>query len=378
MRPEQQTKNMFRFQNPEYFYLMGILPAMVLIYIWSAWRANRRSRLFGDKELVERMTKNRSRVRPHIKFGLLLLALAAIITALARPQLGLSKETEQKNGIEVAVMLDVSNSMLARDVSPNRLERAKMLVSNLVDKMQNDKVAFGIFAGEAYPQLPITQDYASVKMLLNALNTDAVTLQGTNIAAAIELASRSFTDNKQVGKAILLITDGEGHEGGAEEAAKEAAKDGRKIYVLGIGSTSGTEIPTSEGYMTDRDGNVVRTALNEQMCREVAKAGDGIYIHIDNSNIAQKKLAAELDQLQKVSSSTSYDTYDEQFRAFALIALLILVIEFYIFEAQNPFFNRFKLFKKPRRRSSGNSCTKATAPSATISSTRPPTFTAPP
>ena len=221
-----------------------------------------------------------------------------------------------------------------------------MLVSNLVDKMQNDKVAFGIFAGEAYPQLPITQDYASVKMLLNALNTDAVTLQGTNIAAAIELASRSFTDNKQVGKAILLITDGEGHEGGAEEAAKEAAKNGRKVYVLGIGSTSGTEIPTSEGYMTDRDGNVVRTALNEQMCREVAKAGDGVYIHIDNSNIAQNQLAAELDQLQKVSSSTSYDTYDEQFRAFALIALLILVIEFYIFEAQNPFYNRFKLFKK--------------------------------
>lgn len=346
MRPEQQTNNMFRFQNPEYFYLMGILPAMVLIYIWSAWRANRRSRLFGDKELVERMTKNRSRVRPHIKFGLLLLALAAIITALARPQLGLSKETEEKNGIEVAVMLDVSNSMLACDVSPNRLERAKMLVSNLVDKMQNDKVAFGIFAGEAYPQLPITQDYASVKMLLNALNTDAVTLQGTNIAAAIELASRSFTDNKQVGKAILLITDGEGHEGGAEEAAKQAAKDGRKVYVLGIGSTSGTEIPTPEGYMTDRDGNVVRTALNEQMCREVAKAGDGVYIHIDNSNIAQNQLAAELDQLQKVSSSTSYDTYDEQFRAFALIALLILVIEFYIFEAQNPFYNRFKLFKK--------------------------------
>ena len=346
MRPEQQTNNMFRFQNPEYFYLMGILPAMVLIYIWSAWRANRRSRLFGDKELVDRMTKNRSRVRPHIKFGLLLLALAAIITALARPHLGRSKETEEKNGIEVAVMLDVSNSMLARDVSPNRLERAKMLVSNLVDKMQNDKVAFGIFAGEAYPQLPITQDYASVKMLLNALNTDAVTLQGTNIAAAIELASRSFTDNKQVGKAILLITDGEGHEGGAEEAAKEAAKNGRKVYVLGIGSTSGTEIPTSEGYMTDRDGNVVRTALNEQMCREVAKAGDGVYIHIDNSNIAQNQLAAELDQLQKVSSSTSYDTYDEQFRAFALIALLILVIEFYIFEAQNPFYNRFKLFKK--------------------------------
>lgn len=336
---------MLIFRDPQYLYLLAILPVLVAIYMWSTLRTRRKLRKLGDLHMLKALMPQRSTLRQHVKFSLLTLLLALVVLVLARPQYGLKQGQETSSGIEAVVMMDVSNSMLARDVTPSRLDRAKLLVSNLIDRMNNDKVALGVFAGEAYPQLPITSDYAAAKLFLDALSPQMVTLQGTNIGAAISLAEKSFTDNKEVGKAIILITDGENHEEGSLEAAKEAAKHGINIYVIGVGTTQGAEIPTSSGPLTDNQGNVVHTALNEQMCRETAQAGKGIYLHLDQTNSAQEELLNQLSRLKQSKSTISFTERDEQFQAVALVALFVLIMEVFIMETKNSLFRRFKLFK---------------------------------
>ncbi len=336
---------MLIFRDPQYLYLLAILPVLVAIYMWSTLRTRRKLRKLGDLHMLKALMPQRSTLRQHVKFSLLTLLLALVVLVLARPQYGLKQGQETSSGIEAVVMMDVSNSMLACDVTPSRLDRAKLLVSNLIDRMNNDKVALGVFAGEAYPQLPITSDYAAAKLFLDALSPQMVTLQGTNIGAAISLAEKSFTDNKEVGKAIILITDGENHEEGSVEAAKEAAKHGINIYVIGVGTTQGAEIPTSSGPLTDNQGNVVNTALNEQMCRETAQAGKGIYLHLDQTNSAQEELLNQLSRLKQSKSTTSFTERDEQFQAVALVALFVLIMEVFIMETKNSLFRRFKLFK---------------------------------
>ena len=255
--------------------------------------------------------------------------------------------TKKVSGIEVVIAMDVSNSMLATDITPNRLERAKLLVSTLIDKLNEDKIGITIFAGEAYPQLPITNDITSAKLFLESITTDMISAQGTNLSAAIKLASKSFTDNDKVGKAIIVITDGEDHEEGAIEAAKEVAKDGKKLYVLGIGSNNGSTIPTAEGPLFDNNGKVVISKLNPQICKDIAEAGKGTYIHVDNTTIAQSQLIQELEQLQKEDSFIkTYSEFDEQFQAIGLLILLLLVIEFFLLETQHPILKKIKLFQK--------------------------------
>ena len=337
---------MFAFRDPQYLYLLCLVPVATLLYIWSAWRTRRKMALLGDKSLINALTPLRSTTRQHVKFALYMVVLALAVVILARPQYGLKQGQETSSGIEVAVMMDVSNSMLAQDVTPSRLDRSKLLVSNMIDRMKNDKVALGVFAGEAYPQLPITADFAAAKLFLDALNPSMVTMQGTNLSAAIELAEKSFTDNKNVGKAIILITDGEDHVDGAIEAAQKAAKDGMNIFVIGVGSAEGAEIPTAEGPLRDNDGQPVKTALNEKMCREVAQAGKGIYLHLDQTNQAQEELRSQLSRLKQSQSTTTFTERDEQFQAVALIALLLMMAEVCIMETQNAWFKRFKLFKK--------------------------------
>lgn len=337
---------MFQFLHPQYLYLLFLVPAFVLLYAAGQLATRRNLRSLGEKKLLQQLMPGRSLLRQHIKFSLLMLALSLIVCMIARPQYGLSQQAETTKGIETVVMVDVSNSMLANDVLPSRLDRAKLLVSNLVDRMKNDKVALGVFAGEAYPQLPITSDYASAKLFIDALSTNMVTLQGTNIGAAIELGCKSFTGSKDVGRAIILITDGENHEDGAEQAAQAAAKSGINVFVLGVGTTSGSEIHTSQGVLTDSSGQPVHTALNEQMCREVAKAGKGLYLHLDQTNSAQEELQAQLSRLKQQSTTTSYTARDEQFQAVALLVLLVLIIEACIYETKNAFFNRFKIFSR--------------------------------
>lgn len=341
-----KLRTMLHFENPQYFQLLWLLLPLAAIYIYACLKARRNMARLGDPERLKALMPGRSPIRQHVKFVLLTLALVLLVATLARPQYGLKQQTEQTQGIEAVVMVDVSNSMMATDVLPNRLERAKLLVSNLVDRMKNDKIALGVFAGEAYPQLPITSDYASAKMFIEALSTGMVTLQGTNLAAAIELAQKSFSGDKKVGKAILLITDGEDHVEGAAEAAQAAAKAGINVFVLGVGTAEGSQIPTPYGALTDATGQPVHTALNEQMCREVAKAGKGIYLHLDQTNSAQDEMLAQLSRLKRTSTSTSYTARDEQFQAVALLALLLLVAEVCLSETRNSLFKRFKFFSK--------------------------------
>jgi len=266
---------------------------------------------------------------------------------VARPQMGNRISEEKREGIETIICIDISNSMRAKDVSPSRLDRAKMMVENLVDNFTDDKIGLIVFAGDAFVQLPITSDYVSAKMFLNNIDPSMMVNQGTNMKAAIDMASYSFTQQENVGKAIIVITDGEDHEGGAVESAKEAKEKGMNVYVLGFGDTKGSPVPDPDtgNFMIDNRGETVMSRLNEEMCKELAQAGGGAYIHVDNTSGAQRLLDNELDRLQK-QETTIYSDFDEQFQAVGIIALLLLIVEVCLLERKNTLFKNIKLFKK--------------------------------
>ncbi len=338
---------MFRFEDPIYLYGLVLVVLLALIRLVTYRNQKKRLRKFGDPHLLKELMPNVSRVRPVVKFWLLEAALALLVVMLARPQLGTRISHEKRTGIETIIAMDISNSMRAEDVVPSRLERSKMLIENLVDNFTNDKIGLIVFAGDAFVQLPITSDYVSAKMFLGNIDPAMMQNQGTDIAAAIKLATNSFTQQENIGKAIIVITDGEDHEGGAIEAAKYAKDKGMRVYVLGVGSTKGSPIPVPEtgDYMRDNSGNTVMSALNEQMCREVAQSGGGAFIHVDNNTNAQRQLDEELDKLEhSETESTIYSDYDEQFQAVGILVLILLVIEIIILERKNPYMKNISLF----------------------------------
>lgn len=343
---------MFRFEEPTYLYLLLLLPFLAAFYLYSNYRRRKAIRKFGDPVLMAQLMPDVSKYRPDVKFWLVFAAIGLFAVLLARPQFGSKLETVKRQGVEVMIALDISNSMLAQDVQPSRLEKAKRLVAQLVDKMENDKVGMIVFAGDAFTQLPITSDYISAKMFLESINPLLISKQGTAIGAAINLATRSFTPQEGVGSAVIVITDGENHEGGAVEAAKAAAEKGIQVSVLGVGMPDGAPIPVegTNDFRRDRDGNVVVTRLNEQMCQEIAQAGDGIYVRVDNSNAAQKVIAQEINKMAKADVETQvYTEFNEQFQAVAWIILLLLLAEMLILERKNPLFRNIHLFKKEER-----------------------------
>lgn len=338
---------MFRFENPEYLWLLVAVAVLALIRFITYFNQKKRLRKFGDPKLMKQLMPDVSRWRPLVKFCLLELALVLVILMLARPQQANGISQEKRSGIETVIALDISNSMRAEDVAPTRLDRAKMMVENLVESFSNDKIGLIVFAGDAFVQLPITSDYVSAKMFLSTIDPSMIVNQGTDIAGAIEMASHSFTQQEHVGKAIIVITDGEDHEGNAVEAAKSAHEQGFNVYVLGIGSTNGAPVPDPDtgNYMIDNQGNTVMSRLNEDMCREVAQAGGGAYIHVDNNSSAQRLLDEELDKLEK-GETTIYSDYAEQFQYAAAFALLLLIIEICILDRRNPILKKIKLFKR--------------------------------
>lgn len=340
---------MFRFGEPLYLYLLIVVPILAAFYFYSNYRRRKRLKEYGDMELLKQLMPEVSKYRPDVKFWLMLAAMVMVIFMLAQPQFGSKMETVKRQGIETVVALDISNSMLAQDVAPSRLEKSKKLISRLVETFNNDKVALIVFAGEAFTQLPITSDYVSAKMFLETISPSLISTQGTDIRAAINLAMKSFTPNDGVGRAIVLITDGENHEGGAIEAAQEAAKKGIHVFVLGVGSPDGSPIPVegSNEFRRDKDGNVVVTRLNEEMCREIARAGNGMYVRVDNTNNAEGALNAEVNKLAKADVETQVFTeFDEQFRVLAWLALILLAVEIMILNRRNPLFKNVKLFKQ--------------------------------
>ena len=340
---------MFRFGEPIYLYFLLIIPFLVVFYIYTNYRRRKKLRQYGDPELMSHLMPNVSKYRPDVKFWLVTAALVMVIFMLARPQFGSKMETVKRQGVETVVALDISNSMLAQDVTPSRLEKSKKLVSRLVETFNNDKVAMIVFAGEAFTQLPITSDYISAKMFLETISPSLITTQGTDIRGAIDLAMKSFTPNEGVGRAIVLITDGENHEGGAVEAAQQAAEKGVRVFVLGVGSPDGSPIPVegTNDFRRDKDGNVVVTKLNEQMCQEIAKAGNGMYVRVDNTNNAERALNAEINKLAKADVETQvYTEFDEQFDVLAWLALILLAADVMLLNRKNPLFKNVKLFKQ--------------------------------
>ncbi|MDD2298518.1 MAG: VWA domain-containing protein [Fermentimonas sp.] len=340
---------MFRFGNPEYLWLFIIMPILLVLYIYLNIRKRKDVQKMGTLSTLKKMMPELSLKRSYLKFWLIFAALCVGIIMLARPQFGTKVETVEKEGIELVIAIDVSNSMLAEDVSPNRLERAKQILSRLIDVRANDKVGLIVFAGEAYIQMPLTSDTQSAKIFLNTIDPSLVPIQGTAIGQAISLGMSSFSSDQEVSKAMIIITDGEDHEGNAAGIAADAAKAGIQINIIGIGSPDGSPLPSNEygsNFMTDNEGNVVVSRLNEQMGMEIAQSGQGLYVRADNSNRAVQALVAQLDELETTtSSSLSYSEYDEKFTVFAWILLVILVIEILIYDKKNPIFRNVRIFE---------------------------------
>ncbi len=338
-----------RFANPHIFWLLSLVVVLVALFIYGVYVQRRRLRQFGNPELLRTLMPNVSYIRPQLKFYLLVVALVLIVFALARPQIGSRLEKSDTTGIEVMMVLDVSNSMLATDVAPSRIENAKMMLSKLIDQMPDNKVGLIVFSGDAVVQLPMTADNVSAKMFLSTITTKSVANPGTAVGTALDLAIKSFgEENKDIGRSIILLTDGENHEDDAVAAAKLAREKGIMVNVVGFGSPQGSPIPVqgTMSFWKDKEGNVVVSKLNETMCQQIAQAGDGVYVRADNSNIALRTISKQLSQLQQGEiQSAVYADYADRFYIFAWIALFILIIEFFILNRQNKQLNKYKWFE---------------------------------
>jgi Ca-activated chloride channel family protein len=341
---------LFRFANPDFLYLLLLLPAVILLYIINAIRKKKALRRLGDINLVSRLVPEMSRIRPAIKFTMELVAVSALIIALARPQFGSKIEDVRKQGVEVIIALDVSNSMLAEDIQPDRLTRAKQAISRLVDNLDNDKIGLIVFAGDAYIQIPVTTDYISAKMFLSTINPNMVPKQGTAIGAAIGLGIRSFSPGEGKSKAMIIITDGENHEDDPVKEAEEATKAGIIIHTIGIGSTEGVPIPViingKKDYLKDAEGNTVITKLDEEILKKIALSTGGNYVRASNSNIGLDEIFSGIKKMKKQElESTMYTEYNDQFPIFAALAMLLLMADFIIMERKNRRLANIRLFK---------------------------------
>lgn len=341
---------LFRFENPDFLYLLLLIPVMVLLFTINAIWRKRSLKKLGDSVLVNRLLPEMSGTRPVVKFLLLMIAFSASVIMLARPQFGSKIEEVKKQGVEVIIALDVSNSMLAEDIQPNRLTRAKQAIERLVDNLKNDKIGLIVFAGDAYTQIPITADYVSAKMFLSTIGPEMVPKQGTAIGAAINLGLRSFSPGEGKSKAMVIITDGENHEDDPVAAAEEAAKAGVVIHTIGIGSPEGVPIPIYDrgrmDYLKDADGKIVITKLDEDILKKLALASGGNYIRATNSNIGLDEIYGGISRMRKDDlESKIYTEYNDQFQIFASISLLLLLIDFVIMDRKNRKLANIRLFK---------------------------------
>lgn len=342
---------MFRFGHSEYLYLLILIPILVIVFI-VAYRGRKKALdNFGNWEVIKQLIPDISFSRPVIKFIVYMLILTSIIFALARPQYGSKLQEVKRKGVELIIALDVSNSMLAQDIQPNRLERAKQAISKLVDRLRNDKIGLIVFAGDAYIQLPITTDYSAARLFLNSISPSIVPKQGTAIGSAIDMAMSSFTPESDMNRAIIVITDGENHEDDAVEMAKKANEKGIIVHTLGMGLPKGAPIPVNpdanaKTYRKDRQGNIIISKLDEVMLQKIAVAGDGIYIRATNTKTGLNTLFDEINKMEKKEiGSKVYSEYDDQFQYFVALAIILLLIDFLIFERKNRYLKNIKLFK---------------------------------
>ena len=347
---------MFSFANPEYLYLLLLVPALGGLFALSRWLRKRSLARFGRSEQVEQLMPDVSRYKPWVKLTIEMLVLVMVVMILARPRAGASKATSSLNGIEVMIAVDVSNSMLASSTDDpqgvSRLQQSKLILEKLLDRFTNDKVGLIVFAGNSYMQMPLTGDAQGAKLFLNDINTNMVPTQGTAIGAAINMAMKAFPKQSKAQKAIIVITDGENQEDDAVAAASEAHKEGVQVSVMGVGSTKGAPIPLEDGtFMRDDQGQVVNTALNEEMARKVAEAGKGVYLNGNDAD-AVETLSEALSKLAKTQlAQVSYTKHDEQFPAFAWMALVLIVAGIFVLDRKNPLLKKYNFFSKKEKTS---------------------------
>ncbi len=342
---------MFRFAHLYYLYLLALIPVFtVLLVLYIVWRKKALNR-FGEMSVIGQLMPEYSPGRLVLKFILLMFAFAFLVVALADPQTGSKMEKVQRKGIDLMIALDVSNSMLAQDIKPDRLERSKQAISKLIDKLEGDRIGIVVFAGKAYTQLPITTDYSAAKLFLSAINTGSVSTQGTAIADAIESCMSAF-NHAERNRAIIIITDGEDHQGDVLEQAEAAAKKGVAVYTIGMGLPDGAPIPVYEGdvqtgYKKDRDGSTIMSKLDESMLQRIAAVGNGIYVRASNSEAGLEKIFDEINKIQKSEiESRQYSDYDDRFQYFLFLGLAFLIFEIFIFNRKNQWFSRFKPFEQ--------------------------------
>ncbi|MCD6065895.1 MAG: hypothetical protein K0S33_721 [Bacteroidetes bacterium] len=343
---------MFRFENKEFFLAYAIVPVLIAIFVLVLQRRKKLLKKFGDYSLVQRMTPNVSLDKRIAKFTIWTLAMCSLIFAIINLQTGSKMQEVKREGGDIMVCLDVSNSMLAEDLAPNRLERAKQALEKFIDKLEGDRLGIIVFAGEAYVQLPITADYNAAKLFLGSINPGIVPVQGTNVTDAIELSMESFGKDIGKNKSIIIITDGEDHEEGAIKAAEEAATQGVIINTIGVGSSSGVPIPLyqdgkKQGFRKDKAGTTVVTKLNEKLLMDIASAGNGAYAKANNADVGLGAIMDKLKQLEKKQiESKMYTDYDDQYIWFVYFAALLLLVEFFINERKSEWWKKLNLFGK--------------------------------
>ena len=340
---------MFRFANISFLYLLALIPVFtVLLVLFLVWRKKALNR-FGEFHLIHRLIPEFSTGRLVFKFVLLMIAFTFLVLALADPQTGSKMEKVQRKGIDVMIALDVSNSMLAEDIRPSRLERAKQSISKLIDRLDGDRIGIIVFAGKAYNQLPITTDYGAAKMFLSAINTNIVPVQGTAIADAVDMATNSFGQSTH-NKAIIVISDGEDHQGDVLGKTEVAAKKGIVMYTVGMGIPEGGPIPVYNGeirtgYKKDRYGSTIITHLDESLLQRIASVGKGMYVRANNSEEGWQKVFDDLNKIQKSElESRQFSDYEDRFQYFIGFSLLFLIFELFVFDKKNQWFSRFKPF----------------------------------
>ncbi len=342
---------MFRFAHSNFFYFLLLIPLFTaLLVLFLLWRKKALQR-FGEYPLIMQLIPEYSKNRLIFKFILVMIGLAFLIIALVDPQSGSKLEKVQRKGIDLMIALDVSSSMLAQDITPSRLERAKQAISKLIDQLDGDRLGIVIFAGKAYTQLPITTDYAAAKLFLSSINTNSVSVQGTAIGEAIDFSVNSFGQSK-ANKAVIIITDGEDHEGDVVEKTEAAVKKGIIIYTIGMGLPDGAPIPIyngtiQTGFKKDREGNVVVSRLDESLLQQIAAAGKGIYIRANNSEVGLQKVLDDISKIQKAEiDNRQYSDYEDLFQYFIAFSLIFLIFELFVFDKRNQWFSKFKPFEK--------------------------------
>ena len=345
---------MYQIEEPTYFIYLTIIPLLFVVYLLVFWWKKRKQKQFGDAFLIEKLSPEKSVFKSFLKIISILLALAFLIVSLANPKMGTKLETVKRQGVDIVFALDVSKSMLAEDIAPSRLEKAKQIITRIIDQLGSDRIGIIIYAGNSYPLLPITTDHAAAKMFLQNASTDMVSSQGTAINEAIQRAITYFDNNEQTNRFLFIVSDGEDHEENAVSEAQEAVKQGIKVYTVGVGTEKGAPIPMENigsgiSYKKDANGEVVITKMKEDVLREIANEGNGKYI---NGNKTQETIDY-IDNLLIKADKSEFETkqfsdYKDQFQWFVGIGLLLLIIDVFLLEKKTKWIQKLNLFNEKK------------------------------